>query len=103
MKIAIKVTVSIILLGCLLDMPYGYYQFVRLVTCVGFAWLAYIEYTGKRPVLVIPCILIAVLFNPFIKIYLNRDTWHIIDEIITALLAVWVVVDFVSFINLKKT
>ncbi len=37
----LKIFLAILLLLCLADWPYGYYQFVRFVAMVGFAYLAY--------------------------------------------------------------
>jgi len=37
----IKIALAILLFLCLLDMPYGYYQFVRFVALIGFGILTY--------------------------------------------------------------
>ena len=37
----IKTTLAILLLLCLLKLPYGYYQLVRFIALVGFAFLAH--------------------------------------------------------------
>lgn len=102
MKIIIKTLLLIILLGCLLQMPYGYYQLVRLIVCAGFCWIAFTEYANKQPILAILSILIAALFNPVIKVYFNRDIWHIIDVIIAGLLAIWVIGDLVSLYHVSR-
>lgn len=36
------------LLGCLLKMPYGYFQFVRLGAVIGFIWLAIGEFKVNK-------------------------------------------------------
>ena len=40
MKIVIKLIIAVLLLGCLAKMPYGYYQFIKLL-CIGLGWLAF--------------------------------------------------------------
>lgn len=78
----LKIFVSIILLLCLFDMPYGYYQFVRFAAMIVFAYLAYSanEQTNKNEVFIY--IALAVLFQPFFKIALGRIIWNIVDLIV---------------------
>ena len=37
----IKIRLASLLIACLADLPYGYYQFVRFSALVGFGYLAY--------------------------------------------------------------
>ena len=78
----IKIVLAIMLLLCLLNMPYGYYQFVRLISFFGFGYLAYIksEQGFKNEMILFG--FLAILFQPFIKISLGRELWNIVDLII---------------------
>lgn len=78
----IKIVITIFLFGCLLDLPYGYYQFVRFAAMVGFAYLAFYanEKNSKNEVLLF--IALALLFQPFIKIALGGTLWNIIDVVV---------------------
>jgi len=78
----IKITLAILFFVCLLDMPYGYYQIVRLCAVIGFGNLAYEAYCIEKGSLVILYIGLALLFQPFIKLVLGRDLWNIIDVLI---------------------
>lgn len=78
----IKIILSILLLICLLDMPYGYYQFVRFVGMLGFAILAYYSYEQKRNVEVIIYVALAMLFQPFVKVAWGRTIWNVVDVIV---------------------
>ena len=82
-KKIIIITVAVLLFLCLLNMPYGYYQFVRYVAMVSFAYLAYTsnEQNNKNEVFVY--IALAILFQPFVKIALGREIWNLIDVIIS--------------------
>ena len=67
---------------CLLKMPYGYYQFVRLISFFGFGYLAYIKSEeGFKNEMILFGVL-AVLFQPFIKISLWRELCNIVDLIV---------------------
>lgn len=82
---------SIILLLCLLPMPYGYYTFVRFVSMVTFGVMAYRYYTQNKIALTITFASLALLFQPFIKIALGRMMWNIVDVLVAILLIVlWV-------------
>lgn len=76
------------LIGALLDLPYGYYQLLRLVVCAVTAfgaWLAMHEgSTGWTVILAV----LALLFNPVIPVYLDRETWALIDVLSAGLLIV---------------
>ena len=93
----IKITLSIIFLLCLLDMPYGYYQAVRFVGMLGFALLAYYSYEDNKKVEVIIYIVLALLFQPFLKVALGRTIWNVVDVIVSAGLTISL------FATLKKT
>ena len=78
----LKITLSILLLLCLFDMPYGYYQFVRFAAMVGFAILAYRSAESENKTLAIIYGALALLFQPFLKIALGRELWNIVDVIV---------------------
>jgi hypothetical protein len=75
----IKIFIAIVLFLCLFKMPYGYYQFVRFIAMVGFAYLAYSanEQGNKNEVFIY--ISLVILFQPFIKIALGRTIWNVVD------------------------
>jgi hypothetical protein len=80
----IKITLSLIFLFCLLQMPYGYYQAVRFIGMLGFILLAYFSNQQNHKVEVIIYIALALLFQPFIKITLGRTVWNTVDVIVSA-------------------
>jgi len=78
----IKIGLAGLLFICLLDMPYGFYQFVRFAGLVGFAILAFqANEQGKQSEMIIYGGL-ALLFQPFFKIALGRELWNLIDVIV---------------------
>lgn len=78
----IKIGLAIVMLGCLLDMPYGYYQFVRFATFIGFGFLAYQANQQEKQTEKIVLGVLALLFQPFFKINLGRELWNIVDVIV---------------------
>ena len=60
-------------------MPYGYYQLVRFVAMIGFAYLAYKANKQNNKTEVIVFVVLAVLFQPFVTIALGRTIWNIVD------------------------
>jgi hypothetical protein len=63
-------------------MPYGYYQFVRFLALIGFSILAYLNYIKNNQIMVVVFGILALLFQPFFKIFLGRDLWNILDVIV---------------------
>lgn len=63
-------------------MPYGYYQFVRLASLIGFSVLAYKANEQGRQTEMIIYGGLALLFQPFFKIALGRQMWNIVDVVV---------------------
>jgi len=61
------------------DMPYGYYQLLRFFVCGVGAYGAYLNYGQKKIGWVWILGIIALLFNPFMKFYLEKEVWKTID------------------------
>lgn len=78
----LSIFISILLFLCLADMPYGYYQFVRIAAAGFFAYAAYHENESGRKEMTIVFILLALLFQPFFKVALGRTLWNIVDVVI---------------------
>jgi hypothetical protein len=78
----IKIILAGLLFLCLADFPYGYYQFVRFAATVGFGILAYLANEKGNKTEVVIYIILAVLFQPILKIHLGRTLWNIVDVIV---------------------
>lgn len=77
---------ALALLLCLFQMPYGFYTVIRLATAIiACCWAYKFHETNKTPWAIIS-IGIAILFQPLIKIMLDRTTWNILDVIIAILI-----------------
>lgn len=78
----IKVVLAFLFFLCLLDMPYGFYQFVRFGGLIGFVILAYqANQQDRKTEMIIYCGL-ALLFQPLYKIALGRQMWNLVDVIV---------------------
>ena len=84
----IKVVLAILLLLCLADMPYGYYQLTRMICLVGFSFLAYRSFKEEKVNLAFVYLGLAILFQPIVKISLGRNIWNLIDIIVALTLLV---------------
>lgn len=78
----IKVILAILLLVCLADMPYGYYQFVRFAGFMGFGLLAFGASQERQDGWMFYYGALAILYQPFIKISLGRELWNVVDVIV---------------------
>jgi len=78
----IKIGLAIALFICLLDMPYGFYQFVRFVALIGFGILAYKANEENKNTEMIIYGGLALLFQPFFKLALGREIWNVVEVIV---------------------
>lgn len=72
------------LLLATLDLPYGYYTFLRIVVCGVSLHVAYSGHQWGHVWAAWLFTLTAVLFNPLIPIHLDQQTWLPIDLIVAA-------------------
>ncbi len=83
--IVFKAVAVLLLLWAFTDHPYSYYQILRWVVCGFTAYCAYLAYEKKDNTWTWIFSIIAVLFNPIVPFYFERETWQIID-VITAVI-----------------
>ena len=71
--------IVVLLLLCLIDADYGYYQAMRTLISFGFAFMTYRYYQAgdKTNAIIYLCLLI--VFQPLLKIGLGRGIWVVLD------------------------
>ena len=81
MPIALWLAAALVLIVAAFPLPYGYYTFARIVTCLACALLAYSAYRTTPPAVLWTgaFALLAVLFNPVIPIHLTKKIWMLLD------------------------
>ena len=77
-----KLLAILFLLGALWDWPYSYYQFLRWFILGTGGYLTYLTYNSERKIWAGIFGVIALLFNPIIPFYLQKDTWQFIDIVV---------------------
>lgn len=78
----IKIALALLLFLCLADMPYGFYQLVRFLALIGFAFLAYDANENKLKNETLIYGALALLFQPLFKISLGRELWNVVDVVV---------------------
>ena len=73
------IVAGLMLIGALLQMPYGYYQLLRLVVCTVSAFGTWVAVRSNSPGWSIALGLLTLLFNPLFPVYFDRGNWAIID------------------------
>ena len=73
------IVIAFLLLLAVLPLPYGYYTFLRWITCGMAAFTAYIAYQWEFKWATWIFIPLAILFNPIIPIHLTKEIWQPID------------------------
>ena len=76
----------IILLIAILPMPIGYYTLSRIVVCAGAVYFTYMFYKKKDIPKTWMFGFFAILYNPFLPIYLHSKFIWIVINIVTIIL-----------------
>lgn len=97
--ISAKSIIVILLMICLLKMPYGYYQIMRIAVTVLSCWLAYFYWGNKNALLAVLCGFVALLFQPFFKLAFNKKDWQNIDLWLSVAIAIWILFDVLFMIK----
>jgi hypothetical protein len=69
------------------DNPYGYYVLLRVVCCGVFAYLTLQALTQEKHGWAWTLGITAVVYNPIIRVHLNREIWSVVN-LVTIILAV---------------
>lgn len=89
---------TLLLIATFVDhLPYGYFQYLRYAAFLGFGWLAYHEMTQKRPFTGVMALALTILFNPVLKIKLEKSDWENIDGCTAIYLLLWLFVGGVVY------
>jgi hypothetical protein len=70
----------------LADLPYGYYQLLRIVVTGCACWIAYAFYSRGRLLGAVVFGAMAVLFNPIAIIHMEREVHAVFNVLTTAIL-----------------
>jgi len=91
----VVITALVLVVGAVATLPYGYFQFLRVLVCGCAGYLWYLLFASdKHSGWMVVTGVVAVLFNPFLPIYLPRGVWQILDVASAVLL---VIVMFTTF------
>ena len=89
----VKIILVVILLSCLLPLPYGAFELIRFALFVGFGYVAYKYYKAHDEGKSFVFGALALLIQPFFKLSLGRGMWNIIDVAIVV---------FIVYLIIKK-
>ena len=67
--------IIILLILAVLPMPYGYYSFLRVSVFIYLCFLFKNLHSNKFEFVEIICILLAILYNPIIKVGFSKEIW----------------------------
>lgn len=74
---------ALFLFAALIDgWPYGFFTLLRFIVFTATAYVSWMAYEQQKEKWVWVFGFLAVLFNPFIVIHLNRELWSLIDLIV---------------------
>lgn len=87
-NIALLVATAFLFIALFDGWPYGFFTLLRFVVFASSAYVAWMAYEAQKEKWVLIFGFLAVLFNPFIVIHLNRELWSFIDAIVGAFMII---------------
>ena len=79
LRAAIWLVPIALLLTALLDMPYGYYQLLRVYIFCSSVYLAVQQNKSKQDIWFWGLVACALTYNPIIKLSLGKEIWPIVN------------------------
>lgn len=76
------------------DFDYGFYQLLRFIAFFSFGFATFSAYVNRQQIMPFILGFFAIVFNPFLPIHLERETWQFVDVVSGILLIVWTVTTF---------
>ncbi|MEQ1136461.1 DUF6804 family protein [Acinetobacter seifertii] len=76
------------------DFDYGFYQLLRFVAFFSFGFASFTAYSHNQQITPFILGLVAIVFNPFLPIYLERETWQLVDIVSGLFLILWTITTF---------
>lgn len=85
------IVIIMLLLAIVNFLPYAYYQILRWVVSVFAFYNAYVLYKSqKSKKWMIAMIGLGILFNPIAPIYLEKETWVILDLVSAVVVSLFI-------------
>ena len=79
-NVLLGIAATFLLLALLDGWEYGFFTMLRFIVFSTCAYVVYLALVSGREAFWIWTLgAVAVLFNPFVRIYLSRETWQVID------------------------
>jgi len=91
--------VAILIVAATTKQQYSYYSFVRWAVLTASIYLAYKTFSQKQIGLTIFFAILAILFNPFKQFSFQKETWHLIDYLVSAIILVTIYFDWTQYKN----
>lgn len=89
----LKIGLAFGLILCLLEMPYWYYQLIRIFGTIIFFYFAYTDYTQNIKYTPQTFFVAGVLLNPIIKISFGKIIWNVVDIVLSVIIVLSIVFD----------
>ncbi len=87
-NIALLIAAAFLFVALFNGWPYGFFTLLRFVVFASSAYVAWMAYEAQKEKWVWIFGFLAVLFNPFIVIHLNREIWSVIDLIVAVFMII---------------
>lgn len=90
------VVIIVLIIAAATNQEYSYYTFTRWLVMSTSVYFAYKTLINKQTGLLIFYICTILIFNPFFKVWFQKETWHLIDYLLAAVLLIIIIFEWKS-------
>ena len=89
--------VIVLVIGAAIPHQYSYYIIMRWFIMTTFTYFVFTSCKNKKTGLLIFYSASALLFNPFKKNWLQKETWHSIDYLVAVIITIIIVYEWLEY------
>jgi len=94
--VAIGIVIALII-GAAIPQQYSYYIVMRWFIMTVFTYFVFTSFKSKKTGLLIFYSATALVFNPFGKNWLQKETWHSIDYSVAVIITVIIIYEWLEY------
>jgi hypothetical protein len=94
--------VAILIIAAATIQQYSFYNFVRWTVLTASIYFSYKTFSQKQVGLTIFFAILAILFNPFKQFSFQKETWHLIDYLVSVIILVTIYFDWTQYKNKQE-
>lgn len=95
------VIVIALIIGAAIPQQYSYYILMRWFIMAAFTYFGFTSLKSKKTGLLIFHSAMAIIFNPFKRNWLQKETWHSIDYSVAVIITIIIIYEWLEYEKIR--